>query len=144
MNMNRAFFLPKEMSKPEWKVIDAKGAVVGRLATQIAKILRGKDEVFYTPHTDCGDYVVIINAKDAVFTGDKYEQKIYEVYTRYIGNKKFITARQMFEKRPETVIELAVKRMMPKNRLSRELLRKLKVYAGSEHPHQAQINTKAK
>lgn len=144
MNMNRAFFLPKEMAKPQWKVIDAKGAIVGRLATKIATILRGKDEVFYTPHTDCGDYVVIINAKDIVLTGNKYEQKIYFFHTGYRGNRKELTARQMHEKDPARLLELAVKRMMPKNRLSRELLRKLKIYGGSEHPHTAQVNTKAK
>jgi len=144
MDMNRAFFLPKEQSKPKWILIDARGKVVGRLATQIAKTLRGKDETFFTPHTDSGDYVVIINAKDVVFTGDKYEQKVYEFYTGYIGNKKFVTAKQMIAKHPERVMELAVKRMMPKNKLSRALLGKLKVYAGSEHPHQAQFNTAAK
>ena len=100
--------------------------------------------MFFTPHTDSGDYVVIINAKDIVFTGDKYEQKTYEFYTGYIGNKKFVTARQMLEKHPERVIELAVKRMLPKNKQSRELLRKLKVYSGPEHPHQAQFNTAKK
>jgi len=144
MDMNRAFFLPKEQSKPKWILIDARGQVVGRLATQIAKTLRGKDETFFTPHTDSGDYVVIINAKDVVFTGDKYKQKVYEFYTGYIGNKKFVTARQMLEKHPERVMELAVKRMMPKNKLARALLGKLKVYAGPEHPHQAQFNTAAK
>lgn len=144
MDMNRAFFLPKEQSKPKWILIDAKGEVVGRLATKIAKTLMGKDEVFFTPHTDSGDYVVVINAKDIVFTGDKEEQKVYEFYTGYIGNKKFVTAKQMREKHPERIIELAVKRMMRKNKLDRKTYRKLLVYADSEHPHQAQFNTAAK
>lgn len=144
MDMNKAFFLPKEQSKPKWILIDARGKVVGRLATQVAKTLMGKDEVFYTPHTDSGDYVVIINAKEAVFTGDKEEQKVYEFYTGYIGNKKFVTAKQMREKHPERILELAVKRMMRKNKLDRQTYRKLLVYAGPEHPHQAQFNTAAK
>ena len=139
MDMNKAFFLRKEDSKPKWRLIDAKNKVVGRLATEIADILRGKDKAIYTPHADAGDYVVVINAKDIVFTGDKFKQKVYEKYTGYIGNKKFITAEQILEKNPSQIIELAVKRMLPKNKLSSKLLKKLKVYSDSEHPHKAQL-----
>lgn len=140
MNMNKVFF-PKEKENSKWRLIDAKDKVVGRLATYIADVLRGKDKPTFTHHADLGDYVVIVNAKDIVFTGNKFKQKTYEKYTGYIGNKKFITAEKLLEKDPKQIIELAVKRMLPKNRLSCKLLRKLKVYSGSEHPHQAQIKT---
>lgn len=138
MNMNNVFF-PKEKESSKWRLIDAKGKIVGRLATEISDILRGKDKPTFTHHADLGDYVVIINAKDIVFTGNKFKQKTYEKYTGYIGNKKFITAEKLLEKDPGQIIELAVKRMLPKNKLSSKLLRKLKVYSGSEHPHKAQI-----
>ena len=137
--MNKIFFLRKEDQRPRWRVIDARGQIVGRLATHIANALRGKDRVQYTPHSDAGDYIVVINAQDLVFTGNKFEQKTYERYTGYIGNKKFLTARQLIEKDPTRIIELAVKGMLPKSKLSRQLLRKLRVYKGSEHPHAAQV-----
>ena len=139
MNMNKLFFLRKEDERPRWRVIDARGKVVGRLATQIANALRGKDRAQYTPHSDAGDYIVVINAQELVFTGNKLEQKTYERYTGYIGNKKFFTAKQVMEKDPTRIIELAVKGMLPKSKLSRQLLRKLRVYKGSEHPHAAQV-----
>ncbi len=139
MNMNKIFF-PKKEPVSKWRLIDAKGKIVGRLATHIADVLRGKDKPVFTHHADMGDYIVIINAKELVFTGNKLKQKIYERYTGYIGNKKSVTAEVMLEKKPEQIIELAVKRMLPKNKLSAKLLKKLKVYAGPEHPHQAQIN----
>lgn len=138
MDMNKVFF-PKKESVSKWRLIDAKGKIVGRLATHIADILRGKDNPLFTPHADMGDYVVIINAKDIVFTGNKFKQKVYEKYTGYIGNKKFTTAEVMLKKNPAQIIELAVKRMLPKNKLSARLLKKLKVYSGEVHPHQAQI-----
>lgn len=139
MNMNKAFFLRKEDEKPHWRLIDAEGKIVGRLATQIADALRGKDRASFTPHSDAGDYVVVVNADKLVFSGNKMTQKVYERYTGYIGNKKFLTAQQIMQKHPERIIELAVKGMLPKNRLSRQLLRKLRVYAGTDHPHKAQI-----
>ncbi len=139
MDMNRTFFLRKEDSKPRWRLIDASGKVVGRLATEIADALRGKDRPQYTPHSDAGDYVVVINAKKLVFTGNKMEQKVYERYTGYIGNKKFLSAKQMMEKQPERILELAVKGMLPKNTLARQLIRKLRVYPGPQHPHSAQL-----
>jgi large subunit ribosomal protein L13 len=140
MNMNKAFFLRTEDQKPRWRQIDAKGQVVGRLATKIADALRGKDRANYTPHADAGDYVVVVNAEQIVFTGNKMTQKVYQRYTGYIGNMKEFTAEQVLEKHPERIIELAVKGMLPKNKLARQLLRKLKVYKGSEHPHKAQMS----
>lgn len=145
MDMNKAFFLRKEDQNPQWRVIDAEGKVVGRLATEVARILRGKDKALYTPHSDAGDYVVIINAEKVVFTGDKLEQKIYERYSGYIGNKKELTARQVMEKHPERIIEAAVKGMLPKeSALARQVFKKLKVYKGSAHPHQAQVTKSQK
>jgi large subunit ribosomal protein L13 len=139
MDMNRAFNLRVEDQDPRWRLIDASGKIVGRLATQIADALRGKDRPQFTPHADAGDYVVVINADKIVFTGKKMEQKEYERYTGYIGNRKTLTAGQIMEKHPERILEHAVKGMLPKNRLSRQLLRKLRVYAGAEHPHAAQL-----
>ncbi len=139
MDMNRAFNLRVEDQKPHWRLIDATGKIVGRLATEITNALRGKDRAEFTPHADAGDYIVVINADKIVFTGKKMTQKVYERYTGYIGNKKFLTAAQIMEKHPERIIEHAVKGMLPKNRLSRQLLRKLRVYAGADHPHKAQI-----
>ncbi|HSW76751.1 MAG TPA: 50S ribosomal protein L13 [Candidatus Saccharimonadales bacterium] len=143
MDMNKAFFLRKEDVNPQWRLIDAKGKVPGRLATQIADILRGKDQAEFTSHTDSGDYVVVINASQMVFTGNKLDGKVYLTYSGYMGGQKSKTARQLMEKTPEKVLELAVKRMLPrtnKSSLSRSILKKLKVYAGSEHSHQAQIS----
>lgn len=139
MDMNKAFFLKKEDSKPEWVVIDAKGLVLGRMATKIADMLRGKDVPQYTPHADAGKYVVVINADKIVLTGNKWTDKLYYSYTGYKGGFKTISARDLQAKKPEEIIYLAVKRMMPDNPLSRGQLGKLKVYVGTEHPHQAQV-----
>lgn len=139
MNMNKTFFLKTADQKPNWRLIDAEGKIVGRLATLIADALRGKDRPQYTPHSDAGDYVVVVNADKIVFSGNKMTQKIYERYSGYIGNKKYLTPVQIMEKHPERIIELAVKGMLPKNKLARQLLRKLRVYAGTDHPHKAQI-----
>jgi len=147
MDMNKSFCLKTEQRDPRWILIDAKDLIVGRLATRVADILRGKDEVFYTPHTDSGDYVVIINAEKLVFTGNKLEKKEYTRYTGWMGGQKTMTAKQMLARHPEDIITLAVKRMLPKNKLARQQIRRLKVYIGTEHPHIAQIhttNTKAK
>lgn len=139
MDMNRAFFLKKEARDPKWIVIDAQGQVLGRLATQIANRLRGKDKAYFTPHTDSGDYIIVINAAKIMLTGNKLEDKTYDRYSGWIGGLKTLTARQMQEKKPGEIIELAVKRMLPKNILSRYILRKLRVYADDKHPHFAQI-----
>jgi large subunit ribosomal protein L13 len=141
MDMNKSFCLKTEQRDPRWILIDAKDLIVGRLATRVADILRGKDEVFYTPHTDSGDYVVIINAEKLVFTGNKLEQKEYTRYTGWMGGQKTMTAKQMLARHPEDIITLAVKRMLPKNKLARQQIRRLKVYVGAQHPHIAQIST---
>lgn len=139
LNMNKAFFLRNEDHVPRWRVVDAQGKIVGRLATEVADILRGKDRAHYTPHADSGDYVVVINSDKIVFTGNKMEQKTYERYTGYIGNKKILTAKQVMEKDSTRIVELAVKGMLPKSILAGQLLRKLRVYKDAEHPHAAQI-----
>ncbi len=139
MDMNRAFFLRKEDKKPQWKLIDAEGQILGRLATRIANMLRGKDKPWYTAHTDSGDYVVIINADKIVLTGNKWRDKEYTRYTGWMGGFKITTAQEMLKKHPTNLIEHAVKGMLPKNKLNRQILKKLKVYTGAEHPHKAQI-----
>ncbi|MGE0207324.1 MAG: 50S ribosomal protein L13 [Candidatus Babeliales bacterium] len=139
MDFNKAFFLKKEDRKPRWIVIDAKGKILGRMATKIADILRGKDKPTYTPNQDGGDYVIVINAKEVKFTGDKLEGKIYDRYTGWMGGYKTITAGKLLEKNPEQVVELAVKRMLPKSKLGRAVFKKLKVYPTAEHPHRAQV-----
>jgi large subunit ribosomal protein L13 len=138
MDMNKAFYLRKEDQNPQWFIIDANDKVLGRLATQVADILRGKDDCMYTPHSDSGDYVIVINAEKIKLTGKKWTDKEYERYTGYIGNKKFQTAREVLKKDATLLIKRAVKNMLPKNRLSRQIFKKLKVYTGSQHDHIAQ------
>jgi large subunit ribosomal protein L13 len=121
-----------------WFVVDAEGKILGRVATEVARILRGKHKPTYTPHLDTGDYVVVINADKVQLSGNKADQKTYFRHSGYMGGERFIPFRSMLEKHPERVIELAVKGMLPKGALGREMRKKLKVYAGSEHPHQAQ------
>lgn len=127
--------------KAKWCLVDADGAVLGRLASSIAARLRGKHNPLFTPHVDSGDWVVVINADKIVLTGRKWEQKRYYRHSGYIGGLKTITAQKLLEKRPEDLIRFAVKGMLPKNRLGRTLLTKLKVYAGDKHPHKAQQPT---
>jgi len=121
-----------------WYVVDAEGKVLGRLASQIAHILRGKHKPIYSPHQDVGDFVVVINAEKVKLTGKKMEQKTYFRHSGYIGGTTFTPVSLMLQKHPERVIEFAVKRMLPKNALGRKMFKKLKVYAGPEHPHTAQ------
>jgi large subunit ribosomal protein L13 len=121
-----------------WYVVDADGKVLGRLASEIAQILRGKHKPMYTPHLDTGDYVVVINADKVRLTGNKAEDKAYFRHSGYMGGERFIPFKDMLEKHPDRVIELAVKGMLPKNNLGRLMRRKLKVYAGPNHPHEAQ------
>lgn len=128
----------KESAKHSWYVVDATDKVLGRLATQIANRLRGKHKPEYTPHVDTGDYIVVVNAEKIKVTGNKATDKIYYHHTGYIGGIKSITFEKLMIKAPERAIEAAVKGMMPKNKLSRVMLGKLKVYAGDEHPHSAQ------
>lgn len=122
----------------KWFVVDADGEVVGRVATKIATVLRGKHKASYTPHVDTGDYVIIVNAEKARFTGNKLADKVYLTYSGYPGGQKSRTAAEMFEKKPIAVLEKAVKGMLPKNTLGRAMFKKLFVYEGAEHPHGAQ------
>jgi len=122
----------------KWYVVDAQGQTLGRLASEVAKVLRGKNKPIYTPHVDCGDYVVIVNADKIVVTGKKLDQKIYYHHSGWIGGMKETTLREMLQKKPEQVVELAVKGMLPKGTLGRQMYTKLHVYAGAEHPHAAQ------
>jgi large subunit ribosomal protein L13 len=131
------------MAKPgevaqRWLVIDATDQVVGRLAVQIATILRGKHRPQYTPHVDTGEFVVVINAEKVRFTGKKLDTQTYHWYTRYPGGYKTVTAREWLETHPDRILREAVKRMVPRNRLGRQQMTKLKIYAGTQHPHQAQ------
>ena len=141
MDMNRAFFLKTEDRNPRWHQIDATGKVVGRLATQIANLLRGKGKVGYTPHADSGDYVVVINVEKIQFTGDKMSDKEYTWYTGWMGGQRSATAAEKLHKDPGFLLEHAVKGMLQKeNRIARQQIKRLKLYQGSEHPHAAQIS----
>ncbi len=122
----------------KWFVVDAQDMVLGRLATQVAARLRGKHNPLYTPHADTGDFIVVVNAEKIRLTGKKLDQKMYHRHSGYIGGLKSITARKLLEKRPEDLIKFAVRGMLPKNRLGRQLNKKLKIYAGPDHPHEAQ------
>jgi large subunit ribosomal protein L13 len=123
---------------PKWWVIDATDLVVGRLAVAISTVLRGKHKPEYTPHCDTGDFVIVINAEKVQFTGNKWEQKEYQDYSHYAGGQKITPAKEMLEKKPEEILFRAVKRMMPRGPLGFKQLGKLKIYAGNQHPHQAQ------
>jgi len=136
--MKETFFARKESVDRKWYVVDADGRTLGKLATEIARVLRGKHKPIYTPHVDTGDFVVVINADKIELTGRKWDSKLYRWRTTRPGSMKERTARQMLDKKPEHLIEHAVKGMMPKNRLGRKMFKKLKVYAGDTHPHQAQ------
>ena len=122
----------------KWYVVDAAGMTLGRLSSEVAKILRGKNKPEFTPHCDCGDHVIVINAEKIKVTGKKLDQKMYYHHSDYVGGMKETTLKEMMAKKPEKVIELAVKGMLPKNSLGRQMLTKLKVYRGAEHNHQAQ------
>ncbi len=131
--------IPKEHEiERRWRLVDADGQPAGRLAAAIADILRGKDKPTFTPHVDTGDFVVVVNAAKVKLSGRKEDQKIYKHYTGFPGGLKEATARVVRERHPERIITQAVKGMLPKNRLSRQMLTRLKVYAGAEHPHEAQ------
>ncbi|MBQ1652330.1 MAG: 50S ribosomal protein L13 [Bacteroidales bacterium] len=132
----------KETVKKQWYVVDAEGEILGRLASKVAYVLRGKHKPEYTPHVDCGDNVIIINAEKVVLTGKKLTDKEYIRHSGYPGGQKVETPVEMLEKHPERIIEHAIKGMLPKNRLGSELFRNLKVYVGSEHKHEAQNPTK--
>ena len=122
----------------KWYVVDATDMTLGRLASEVAKVLRGKNKAIFTPHMDCGDYVIVVNASKIKVTGKKLDQKIYYHHSDYVGGMKETPLREMLDKKPEKVVELAVKGMLPKGPLGRQMYTKLHVYAGAEHPHAAQ------
>ena len=130
-------FMPSTVER-KWYVVDATGYTLGRLATEIASTLRGKKKPIFTPHADCGDYVIVINADKVKFTGKKMDQKIYYNHSDYVGGMRETTLREMMAKKPEKVMELAVKGMLPKNTLGRNCLGRLHLCKGAEHPHAAQ------
>ncbi|MEX1141979.1 MAG: 50S ribosomal protein L13 [Thermoleophilaceae bacterium] len=134
----KTYVATPENREREWLVVDATGKTLGRLATQIADLLRGKHKPEYTPHCDVGDFVVVVNAEKIAVTGRKREEKLYYRYSGYPGGMRSRTLAEMLDRRPEEVIRLAVKGMLPRNRLARQQLRKLKAYAGPDHPHAAQ------
>jgi large subunit ribosomal protein L13 len=134
----KTFMLKKEEVQREWYVVDATGKTLGRLASEIAKILIGKHKPTYTPHVDNGDFVVVINADKIHVTGKKLDKKVYYKHTGYMGHLKETTLREMLQKKPEEVIRLAVRGMLPKNKLRDRRMKRLKVYAAPEHPHSAQ------
>ncbi len=137
MKKNKTIFAKKEEMKRDWYLVDAANKVLGRMSTKIAVYLRGKHKPIFSSHVDCGDYVVVINADKIRVTGKKGKQKIYFTHSGYPGGKKLLTFEKMMEKSPEKVILHAVAGMLPKNRLGRKMLKKLRVYAGDKHPHQA-------
>ena len=132
-------YMPNEAAVDrKWYVVDATGCTLGRLASEVAKVLRGKNKPIFTPHADTGDYVIIVNAEKVVVTGKKLDQKIYYRHSEYVGGMKETTLREKLAKAPAEVVELAVKGMLPKGPLGRKMYKKLFVYAGPEHPHAAQ------
>ncbi|MFN0049165.1 MAG: 50S ribosomal protein L13 [Cytophagales bacterium] len=130
--------LSKEAVKKDWIVIDAEALVLGRVSSQIAKVLKGKHKTSYTPHLDCGDNVVVVNAEKVKLTGKKMTEKVYVRYTGYPGGQRFATPREVLAKNPRQLIEMAVRGMLPKNRLGRQIFTNLYVYEGANHPHAAQ------
>ena len=124
--------------KRQWYIIDASGKSLGRVAAEVAKLLRGKHKPTFTPNVDTGDHVIILNCKDVILTGKKLDQKIYRRHTGYIGNMKEISARNMLQDNPEKAMMLAIKGMLPKNRLGRQMINKVRIYSGNEHENQAQ------
>lgn len=134
----KTFMAKKEEVQRAWYVVDAADKTLGRLATRIAMVLMGKTKPTYTPHVDTGDYVIVVNAAKVRVTGNKAKDKVYQRYSGYPSGQRSLTFEQLLAKNPETVIRLAVRRMLPKNRLAAQMLSKMKVYAGADHPHEAQ------
>ncbi len=134
----KTYLAKKSEITADWYCVDASGQVLGRLAAQVSRLLMGKHKPIYTPHLDTGDHVVVINADKVMFSGKKREQKVYYRHTGYPGGLKSITAKKLMQQKPEAAVRLAVRGMLPKNTLGRQMFKKLKVYAGANHPHQAQ------
>ena len=144
MKRMKTYSLSAKDIEKNWAVIDASGQILGRLATQVAGLLMGKHKVSYSPHLDMGDYVIVVNASQIKVTGNKLEDKIYYRHTGYMGGLKEENLGTLLERRPERVVELAVRGMLPRNKLAKHLLRHLKVYGGPDHPHEAQVNISRK
>jgi len=136
--MNGTHIVKASEIERKWYLIDAEGLVLGRVASEVAKILKGKNKPTYSTNMDCGDYVIVINADKIVLTGDKLNQKMYRHHTGFIGGLKEVKAKDMLNRKPERMFELAVKGMLPKNALGRQMIKKLKVYSGDAHEHAAQ------
>jgi len=136
--VKRTYVTKPEDIQRKWYVVDARGRTLGRLASEVAQVVRGKHKPIYTPAADVGDYVIVVNAEKVHVTGSKLDQKMYYRHSGYPGGLKEISLRRMLEERPTRVIELAVRGMLPKIRLGRKMIKKLKVYAGADHPHEAQ------
>lgn len=136
--MNKSYMANAETIERKWHLIDAKDVVLGRLATEAATLLRGKHKPTYTPHVDCGDNVIIVNAEQIALTGKKLSDKLYRHHTGHPGGLKTRTAQEMLDRQPQKLVEAAIKGMLPKSKLGNEMYRKLYVYEGAEHPHQAQ------
>ena len=141
MKRPRTYTAKPGETRASWRVVDATGQVLGRLATQVARTLQGKDKPVYTPHTLTGDYVIIVNASRVRVTGRKLTQKLYYKHSGYTGNLKTFALRDLMEKHPDRVLRLAVKGMLPTNKLGREMLKRLKIYPGETHPHTAQVSS---
>jgi len=135
----KTFMANEATIERKWYVVDAEGKTLGRLAAEVAKVLRGKHKPTFTPHVDTGDHVIVINADKVALTGKKLVQKTYFRHSGYVGGTTFVTAGKMLADKPERVLELAIRGMLPKNRLGRQMYRKLQVYRGAEHPHAAQL-----
>ncbi len=144
MKRMKTYSLKGAEIEKRWQVVDAEGQTLGRLATQVAGLLMGKHKPTYSPHLDMGDFVIIVNAKKVRVTGNKMEDKKYYRHTGYMGGLKTTSLGSMMERHPDRVLRLAVRGMLPRNRLARHVLRHLKVYAGPDHPHQAQVNASRK
>ena len=140
----KSFMAKKGEVDQKWLLVDADGAILGRMAMKIAPILMGKTKPIYTPHVDTGDFVVVVNADKIRLTGKKEQTKEYDYYTLHPGGHKYVSFEEMMAKNPEKVVELAVKRMLPKNSIGRKMLKKLKIYSGAEHEHSAQNPQKIK
>jgi large subunit ribosomal protein L13 len=134
----KTFLMKSEDVERKWWLVDAEGQILGRMATKIALMLMGKHRPTYTPHVDCGDFVVVVNAEKVRVTGSKAEQREFDYYTHYPGGYRYASFAELFARRPEKVVELAVRRMLPKNKLARRMILRLKSYRGPEHEHQAQ------
>ncbi|MBT3864637.1 50S ribosomal protein L13 [Candidatus Peregrinibacteria bacterium] len=139
--MQKTYTPKKQDLEPKWFIIDAEGKVLGKIATLVADTLRGKNKPIFTPHMDCGDFVIIINAEKVTLTGNKLDQKMYYSHSGYKGGLKTVPARKMLAEKPTKILQEAIKSMLPKNRLQKTFMNKLKLYVGAEHPHEAQQPT---